>query len=251
MLSLRYIKMELFGILCKKKSDLKKKNPLKNRMEPVLTKQNLRSKTFLRDGVFRCTRRGGEDSTDEDWMFNTYTSIAVENGIDLGIRDANKMFRIINPFTDRIFRRTFYCRESINSDYIISFQITIVTESGYVDVGEFYYRSDRNPFEPKMEGLERNLNLYRHLDQSFHISIDTKFFRLPPTHNPDDVESSSSPKPPKKTFKVDQCAICLDRIPNVLFVKCRHICVCSVCEKAHPSTQCPCCRTEISEKLLI
>ena len=219
-------------------------------MEPVLTKQNLRSKRFLRDGVFRCIRRGGENSTDEDWMFNTYTSIVIENGNDLGIYNADRVFRIINPFTERIFRSTFYHREIINSDYIISFQITIVTESGYVDVGEFYYRSDRNPFAPKMESIERNLNLYHHLDQSFHISINTKFFRLPPTHNPVD-EESSSPKPLKKTFKENQCVICLDRKPNVLFVKCRHTCICEECEKTHPSTKCPCCRTEISEKLLI
>ena len=233
-------------------------------MARVLTRQNLRSKTFLRDGMFRCIRRGGRNPTDGDWMFTTYTSIAVENGIELGISDADSVFRVIKPFTERLFRSTFYHRENIDSDYIISFQITIATESEHVEVGEFYYRSDRNPFEPKMESIKRNLNLYDHLDQSFHISISTEFSRLPPTynitihtqlipptHNPDDVESSSSPKPLKKTFKENQCVICLDRKPNVLFVKCRHTCMCEECEKTHPSTKCPCCRTEISEKLLI
>ena len=190
-------------------------------MERVLTKKNLRSKTFLRDEMFRCTRRGGEDPTDGDWMFNTYTSIAVENGTDLGIRDANKMFRVINPFTEHVFRRTFYHRESINSDYRLYFRVMIVTENEHAGVGEFYYRSDRDPFSPEMRGRLWNPNLYHHLDQSFHISISTEFYRVPPNYNPDDVESSS-PKPIKKIFKENQCAICLDRIPNVLFVKCRH-----------------------------
>ena len=213
-------------------------------MAQVLTKQNLRSKTFLRDWMFRCTRWGGEDPTDGDWMFNTYTSIAVENGIDLGIRDANKMFQVINPFTEYLFRRTFYHRESINSDYRLYFRVMIVTENEHAGVGEFYYRSDRNPFKPEMRGRLRNPNLYRHLNQSFHISISTEFYCVPPNYNPDD-EESSSPKPIKKIFKADQCAICLDRIPNVLFVKCRHTCVCNECEEAHPSTKCPCCRREI------
>ena len=115
-------------------------------MEQVLTKQNLRSTRFLRDGMFICTRRGGEGPADRDWMFNTYTSIAVENGIDLGIRDVNKMFRIIEPFTEGIFRSTFYHRESINSDYRLNFRVMIVTENEHTGVGEFYYRSDRNPF---------------------------------------------------------------------------------------------------------
>ena len=141
------------------------------------------------------------------------------------------------------------------------FKIEFFTQEEFVWVGEFFYRSDCNPLELEMEGIKRNWNLYYHLNQSFSIFINTEFFRLPPhtltlqlpppAHNPDDVESSSSPKPIKKFFKHDQCVICLDRKPNVLFVKCRHTCVCEECEEAHPSTQCPCCRTEISEKLLI
>ena len=32
-----------------------------------------------------------------------------------------------------------------------------------------------------------------------------------------------------KTFKVEQCVICLDNIPNVLFCNCGHICICETC----------------------
>ena len=231
-------------------------------MARVLTRQNLRSKIFLRDGMFRCIQPGAEHPTDENWMFAIYESIAVENGIELGISDADSVFRVIKPFTERLFRSTFYHRESINSDYILSFQVAIVAGNEYDMVGEFCYRSDRNPFEPEMEGIKRNWNLFYYLNQRFIISIRSRLNCLPPTHNltlqllspthnPDDVESSSSPKPLKKIFKENQCVICLDRKPNVLFVKCKHTCVCEECEKMHPSTKCPCCRMEISEKLLI
>ena len=232
-------------------------------MAQVLTRQNLRSKRFLRDEMFRCTKPGAEHPTDENWMFAIYTSIAVENGIELGIRDADSVFRVIKPFTERLFRTTFYHRESINSDYILSFQVAIVAGNEHDMVGEFCYRSDRNPFELEMEGIKRNWNLFYYLNQRFTISMRSRLKRLPPTynltlqllpptHNPDDVESSSSsPKPLKKIFKHDQCVICLDRKANVLFVKCKHKCACEECEKMHPSTKCPYCRTEISEKLLI
>ena len=223
-------------------------------MAQVLTKQNLRSKRFLRDEMFECIRRGDDNPTDSAWMFTTYISRELENRVELGIRDTHKLFRIIKPFTERLFRSTFYHRESINSDYIMHFKIEFFNEAEeFVRVGEFYYRSDRNPFELEMEGIRRKWNLYHHLNQPFVIGIRTKLSRLPPTHNLNNVESSSSssPKPPKKTFKENQCVICLDRKPNVLFVKCKHTCVCDECEEAHPSTQCPCCRTEISEKLLI
>ena len=220
-------------------------------MAQVLTKQNLRSKRFLRDEMFECVRRGDDNPTDSAWMFTTYISRELENGVELGIRDTHKLFRIIKPFTERLFRSTFYHRGSINSDYIMLFKIEFLNrENEFVWVGEFCYRSDRNPFELEMEGIRRNWNLYYHLNQSINIFISTEFYRLS-LNNLNNVESSSSPKPLKKTFKENQCVICLDRKPNVLFVKCKHTCVCMECEKTHPSTKCPCCRTEISEKLLI
>ena len=200
--------------------------------------------------MFRCMQPGAEHPTDENWMHAIYESIVVENGIELGISDADSVFRVIKPFTERLFRTTFFHRESINIDYKLVFQTMIITRGEYVAAGEFYYRSDRNPFQPEMMGMRRrNLNLFYHLNRQFIIGIRTKLVCFT-THNPDDVESSS-PKPLKKFFKENQCVICLDRKPNVLFVKCRHTCVCEECEEAHPSTQCPCCRTEISEKLLI
>ena len=225
-------------------------------MEQVLTRQNLRSKRFLRDEMFRCTRRGGEDPTHSHWMFTRYVSSKLENGVELGIRDNHSVFRVIKPFTERLFRSTFYHRECITNvrgfpDYILGFEIRIFNGRRSVFVGRFYYRSDLNPFVPERMNVIRNWNLFYHLNQPLTISIKTEFFSI--AHlNPNNVESSSStPKPLKKTFKHDQCVICLDRKPNVLFVKCRHTCVCNECEEAHPSTQCPCCRTGISEKLLI
>ena len=221
-------------------------------MALFLTKQNLRSIRFLRDEMFRCTQPGAEDPTDENWMSALYESIMVENGIELRITSDDDVFRVIKPFTERLYRATFYHWESINGDYRLFFQVVIKMpiEDVVVLVGAFYYRSDRNPFVPERVIIRRNLNLAEYLNRPFFIGIRTKLQCLPPTHNPDD-EESSSPKPLKKVFKENQCVICLDRKPNVLFVKCRHTCVCEECEEAHPSTQCPCCRTEISEKLLI
>ena len=219
-------------------------------MAQFYTKQKLRSERFLRDEMFRCLRRRGENPTDGDWMFDTYmTREELENGVELGIRDTHKLFQIIKPFTERVFRSTFRYQRSINRDYIMCFKIEFFNrENEFVWVGEFFYCSDRNPLELEMEGIKRNWNLYYHLNQPFSIFINTEFFRLSP-HTP--TLQLPSPKPIKKNFKHDWCVICLDRKPNVLFVKCRHTCVCEECEKTHPSTQCPCCRTEISEKLLI
>ena len=150
---------------------------------------------------------------------------------------------MIQPFTEGLFQATFDQDRTIR-DYALRFIIEIRTGGETVYAGEFYYRSDRNPFNPVIEGWKINLNLPPYLVHLYEILVTTEFFYI-------SDEKPVLPKPLKKNFKHDQCVICLDRKPNVLFVECKHTCVCEECEKMHPSTQCPCCRTEISEKLLI
>ena len=64
-------------------------------------------------------------------------------------------------------------------------------------------------------------------------------------------EESVPPKPLEKSFKEESCVICLEKEPNVLLIDCNHICTCEDCENTKPSTRCPCCRTEISKRILI
>ena len=45
-----------------------------------------------------------------------------------------------------------------------------------------------------------------------------------------------------KTFKLEQCVICLENKPSVLFCNCGHICVCKTCIMKF--TNCPVCKKE-------
>ena len=47
-----------------------------------------------------------------------------------------------------------------------------------------------------------------------------------------------------KTFKNDLCTICLERIPNVLFCLCGHICICEKCNEIKKLNSCPICKTK-------
>ena len=185
-------------------------------------------------------------------MAATYVSSKLENGVKLGIHSSLSLFRVIKPFTEGLFRSAFIYRHFINKDAIL-FKIEIKTEGELVRVGEFYYRSDGTPFEPEMGGLKTSRNLFHYLDQPFRILITTRFlnFTFQYPFYLEYNEESVPPKPLKKTFKFEQCVICLDRKPNVLLIKCNHICTCKDCEKTHPSTQCPYCRAEIYRRLLI
>ena len=44
-----------------------------------------------------------------------------------------------------------------------------------------------------------------------------------------------------KTFKSDQCVICLEKKPKVLFCNCGHICICEKCA-THRCDNCPVCK---------
>ena len=53
----------------------------------------------------------------------------------------------------------------------------------------------------------------------------------------DEVEEQSMPI--EDHFKTDQCVICMEKEPCILFIKCRHMYVCLSCETAKPSLKCP------------
>ena len=47
-----------------------------------------------------------------------------------------------------------------------------------------------------------------------------------------------------KSFKSDECVICLVNSPNVLFCSCGHICLCEKCSEIECFDTCPICKTE-------
>ena len=193
--------------------------------------------------MFRCMVPGTTNPNDQNLEAATYISKKLENGFNQGIRDGVNLIRMIQPFTEGLFRATFDQDRTIR-DYALRFIIEIRTGGETVYAGEFYYRSDRNPFEPLIEGWKINLNLPPYLVHLYEILVTAKLFYI-------NDEEPVLPKPPEKTFKEDQCVICFDRKPNVLFNECNHICVCNKCEETRPLTQCPCCRTKIPRRLLI
>ena len=67
----------------------------------------------------------------------------------------------------------------------------------------------------------------------------------------EEEEEEEQPKPIEDHFKTDQCIICMEKEPSILYVRCRHICVCASCETAKPSYKCAYCRTIIWQKIKI
>ena len=46
----------------------------------------------------------------------------------------------------------------------------------------------------------------------------------------------------KKTINEEDCVICFENKPNILFTDCLHVCVCADCNKVGNFNKCPICR---------
>ena len=192
---------------------------------------------------------------DRNWTAATYISKKLENGFNARIIDAECLIWMIRPFVEYLFQLTFH-QDRIMRDYAFGFLIQIRTEKELVRVGEFYFRSNRNPFSPRIEGLEFNQDLSPYLEHPYKILVTTNFFYIyVPTlrfevennevenNEVENDEESVPPKPIEKTFKSDQCVICLEEEPKVLFCNCGHICICEKCTP-HRYDNCPVCKKE-------
>ena len=47
-----------------------------------------------------------------------------------------------------------------------------------------------------------------------------------------------------KTFKTENCIICIENGPNILFCNCGHLCICNNCLEFKKLSKCPVCKTE-------
>ena len=69
----------------------------------------------------------------------------------------------------------------------------------------------------------------------------------------ENLEDEDEPKQIQieKPFISDNCSICLEAKPNILYLPCRHLAVCSSCEEAWPLINCSVCRKTIQRKIKI
>ena len=136
-------------------------------------------------------------------------------------------------------------RKHIKDDFILKeFRNTI----------NFNYESVNN--ELYIKNLKIVLSTYydfSHVDYDFYFWVLSKLEEnneLIVSHiepiSEDEKEPDEEPKiiNPSKIFKSDECIICMDNKPNILFCNCGHISICTECYKLKSLSACPICKTE-------
>ena len=71
------------------------------------------------------------------------------------------------------------------------------------------------------------------------------------TINQEEDEEEVEPIELKQTIIYDECVICYENKPNVLYPDCFHISTCKRCEELHPINKCPICREIVMIKYII
>ena len=114
-----------------------------------------------------------------------------------------------------------------------------------------YLNFERNLFRTPLSTIQANMN---ELEASGHFMSFCAPFRLEiitldrnaeMVEYPSDFEDEDDAIAINeiKTYKTDECVICLENKTNVLFCNCGHICVCEKCIKIKRLPKCPVCKT--------
>ena len=70
-------------------------------------------------------------------------------------------------------------------------------------------------------------------------------------HRPMEIKKYELEEYPTNAYKINQCVICLTNPSNILYNPCLHVCVCSRCNDKGEFKNCPYCRENIEEIIII
>ena len=128
-------------------------------------------------------------------------------------------------------------RKHIKDDFILKEVNSVIN---------YNYESDNN--ELYIKNLEIVLTTYYDF---YHEDYDFYFWALAELEQNNELLLSNEFTKeetkiinPSKIFKSEECIICLENQPIILFCNCGHLCNCAECYKLKSLSACPICKTE-------
>ena len=113
-----------------------------------------------------------------------------------------------------------------------------------IDLSCYLFRSPIDAIKDNIEGI-KSTGHYTTFIEPFRLEL---ILSVDPGTN--FVLSSSEDEDEKisindlKTFKSNECVICLEKESNILFCNCGYICICNICIEVKKLSKCPICKTE-------
>ena len=120
---------------------------------------------------------------------------------------------------------------------------------------DFCYQIPTKPFRimivPIVEGIESEGEAIRLSNIGIKLNNIPRFSFGYLSEEDESDEEEEETINTHKSFKSDECVICLTNPPNVLFCNCGHLCLCVECEEVKSLNTCPVCKFENTIKRMI
>ena len=190
-----------------------------------------------------------------------YFSNEIENGKSIGFDTTSEgCLKYFKPFIFRIISTMVYEEKGRSIDFV-----TVRVDVLYGG-GEGHALIDCYLDDPMLDislfSLNSEMNIYpfpEHLlNEPFDIGVDATCYFVPDKFMFRERSlwwADNRIKRREKTFRQERCVICLKSPPNILYLDCKHIAVCSFCDNMKRTSalrkNCDICRAEISRRIII
>ena len=159
-------------------------------------------------------------------------------------KNINEFIKLVTPFMCYISSLLKY----EDSDLYIDDKILVKLEF-QESQGEYILDAFKINDENGIESIRECIEHYN--DIGFYLTFTRKFDAYFIICNDSDENYSYNQRiNANKTFKTEECLICVENKPNVLFCGCGHLCVCEECIRYYESYECPVCKN-INENIRI
>ena len=170
---------------------------------------------------------------------NHFQNFKIDREFDYFLND-------VADFSVSGLRLFLYNSESVDiNNYVNLFSITIESSPGFEPVYRYFFREDEDYFN---EQLDNSFNEIR-------IEMRTTFYlNLVDLNNLDDEDEDEDEEilpPTQNVFEDDNCLVCLENKPNIIFNPCNHFVICEKCDEKGKFINCVKCREKICNKLKI
>ena len=155
-------------------------------------------------------------------------------------------FKHINPIIFYAYSYTSQ-RKHIKDDFILKQLPTYFSFVYEKDNNEYYIKDLKIILNSSYDFDHEDYDFYFYVISELENNNELIVSHTEPTF--EDEEEEPTPEKPKiinlfKIFKSEECIICMDKKPNILFCNCGHIPICTECYKLKSLSACPICKTD-------
>ena len=188
-----------------------------------------------------------------------YKTNTIKHPIELGISNFKDLMDKVNPFIYYLASKYQNVIEW-NYEYRIFFDVIVAFPKEEYELILKDYRLSKYPNDLSIDITEQNLydfskeDIEKLINTPFHIIIDVYaeyINRFYEEEVEEEDEEEVEPIKLKQTIIYDECVICYENKPNVLYPDCFHISTCKRCEELHLINKCPLCREKVMIKYII